>query len=189
METQQKQRVAGLRFVLYSRPVHPELFDIHHDHRICKGGYEARIWVTGLSHVIGVYAGEAMLTELIAPASAELPLRGKLASLPVRGEKDKEISGIPGLRYMVSIQLEKMGQRLYKRMHNELATAGGEGGIFVSFPQWASNGLTPFTYIAYTARARLLHVFAFHAFPDELSIIKTQSLFELAKGGGRNRKA
>ncbi len=57
---------------------------------------------------------------------------------------------------------------------------GPDHGIFVPFPQWVSNTLTPFTYIDYEAKADQLHVFAYHAFVDELTLIKTQSIFELA---------
>ena len=42
-----------------------------------------------------------------------------------------------------------------------------------------SRGLTPFTFIDYEAKPTELHVFAFHAFPDDLTIVKTQSIFEL----------
>ena len=47
MSIGQKQTVAKLRFYLYERPLHPELFEIFHDHHIVKDSYEAQIWVTG----------------------------------------------------------------------------------------------------------------------------------------------
>ena len=42
------------------------------------------------------------------------------------------------------------------------------------------NTLTPFTYIDYEAKPNGLHVFTYHAFPADLTIVKTQSIFELA---------
>ena len=45
---------------------------------------------------------------------------------------------------------------------------------------WRAQSLTPFTYIDYDARPNELHVLTFQAFPDELTIIKTQSIFETA---------
>ena len=61
----------------------------------------------------------------------------------------------------------------------ELARAAMQRGLFVPFPGWMSRSLTPFTYIDYDARPNQLHVLAFHAFPDELAVVKTQSIFEL----------
>jgi hypothetical protein len=179
MPLRQKQRVSELHFFLYDRPLHPELFDIYHDHRIVKDGYEAQVWVTGISHLVGFYRGEAAMVELLAESTAELPARGKLVSLPVRGEKEREINHVGGLRYIMSFQVEKMSARLYAKAHDELAGQAAQRGLFVPFPEWAANALSPFTYIDYEAKLRELHVFAYHAFPDELTLIKTQSIFEL----------
>ena len=175
----QKQRVSELQFFLYNRPLHPELFDIYDDHHIVKDGYEARIWVTGISHLIGFFRDEAAMVELIAESDAELPKHGRLASLPARGEKDREFNHADGIHYMMSLQAETMSARLYARTHSELAGLAARRGLFVPFPEWAANTLTPFTYIDYEAKVRELHVFAYHAFPDELTFIKTQSIFEL----------
>lgn len=167
--------------MVYSRPLHPEFFDIYHDHRIVKSGYEVQIWVTGLSHLIGFYRDEAAVTELIADAAASLPHRGKLLSLPIRGERDKKFEHRNGIRYITSFQVEQMSQRVYAKTHQELLEQSSNRGLCVPFPQWAGNGLAPFTYIDYEAKLRHLHVFAYHAFPDQRTLIKTQSIFEVVR--------
>jgi len=179
METWQKQQVSELRFHLYSRPLHPELFEIHHDHRIVKKHYEAQIWVTGLSHVISFYRGEATVAEVVAESSAELPHRGKLLSLPFRGEKDEEYDHADGVRYLMSFQVERMSPRLFAKVHGEIAGQADEDGLFVPFPRRDGSGLAPFSYIDYEAKIGQLHVFAYHAYPNELTLIKTQSIFEI----------
>ncbi len=179
MSIRQKQSISQLHLLLFSRPVHPELFEIYHDHRIVKEGYEARIWITGLSHVIAFHRGKDTITELIADASAMLPKHGKLASLQLRGEKDHEINA-GSIRHMISFQVETMSPRLYERVHADMVEQGLQGGTFLSFAEWAQAGaLEPFTYINYDAKPGHLHIFAYHAFPDELTLIKTQSIFEL----------
>ena len=178
MPIRQKQRVSELQFFLYDRPLHPELFDIY-DRRSVKHGYEADIWVTGISHMIGFFRGDKAVVELIAEAGTQLPRHGKLASLPLRREKDQEITQVDGIRYMTSFQVETMSARLYARVHGDLAAEASKRGLFVPFPEWATSALTPLTYIDYEAKVRQLHVFAYHAFPDELTLIKTQSIFEL----------
>jgi len=179
MEIRQQQRVSELRFVVYNRALHPELFDIYHDHRIVKAEYEAQVWITGLSHVIGFYRDNAVFAEVIADASAELPVRGKQMSAPFRGERDKQFEHEGGVRYLTSFQVERMSPRLYAKVHADLVERGTDQGMYVPFPEWATRTQTPFSYLDYEAKVNQLHVFAYHAFPDDLTLIKTQSIFEL----------
>ena len=175
----QKERLATLRFYLYDRPLHPELFDIHHDHHIVKSAYDAQVWVTGCSHVIGFFREKMSLVEVIGDCESELPQRGLLLELPFRGERDHESKRAEGINYMMSFQVETMSPAVYSKTHHDLARIGSNRGLFVPFPMWMVHSLTPFTYIDYQAKPNELHVFAFHAFPEELTLVKTQSIFEL----------
>jgi hypothetical protein len=175
----QKQSIGSLRYYLYDRPLHPELFDIYHGHHIVKPAYESQIWVTGCSHVIGFFREGQSLVEVIADAEAELSQHGRILELPFRGERDHERKKTGGIHYMMNFQVETMSPAVYSRTHHELARMGTQRGLFVPFPMWMSRGLTPFTYIDYSAKPNELHVFAFHAFPEDLTIIKVQSIFEL----------
>lgn len=179
MSIGQKQRVANLRFYLYSRALHPELFEIHCDRRIVKGDYEAQIWVTGCTHVIGFFRGRDSLVEVACNGEMLLPTRGLLLDLPFRGEKMHSLCQGQDLWYSMNFQAERMGPDVYARTHHELARAGAKHGLFVPFPTWMSGGLTPFSYIDYQAAPTGLHVFAFHAFPQDLTVLKTQSMFEI----------
>jgi len=180
MSIGQKQDVTSLRFYLYDRPVHPEFFDIYHDHHIVKGGYEAQIWVTGCTHVIGFFRDKFSLVEITADATVVLPKRGRLIEMPFRGEKDHQRRRAEGINYMMNFQVETMSPLVYSKTHHELARLGARQGLFVPFPMWMKQApLTPFTYIDYDARPNELHVFTFHAFPENLTIVKTQSIFEL----------
>lgn len=175
----EKRQLASSRFYLYNRPLHPELFEIHHDHKIVNDSYDVRVWVTGCGHVIGFYSEEASLVEVMADGSVELPQRGLLVDLPLRGEKDHECSLAAGMSYMMNFQVEKMSPAVYAKTHRDLAEHGQQHGLFVPFPQWTANSLAPFSFIDYHAKADELHVFTFHALPADLTVVKTQSIFEL----------
>ena len=175
----QKQRLDHLRFFLYDRPVHPEFFDIYQSRRIVKPGYEAEIWITGCSHVVGFFRPGSSLLEVTADGESEMPPRGQLLKVPFRGEKDHERK-TEGINYMVSFQVETMSQAVYSKTHRDLARHHKTRGLFVPFPMWMANSLTPFTFIDYDAKPNELHVYAFHAFPAELTVVKTQSIFELS---------
>ena len=179
MSIGQRQRLAALRFYLYDRPLHPELFDIYHDHHVRQDAYEAQIWVTGCTHMIGFYRDGHSLVETLAESEAPLPQRGVLLDLPVKGEREHERRKFEGIDYMMNLQVEVMSPEVYSRTHHDLARIGARRGLFVPFPMWMSQSLTPFTFIDYEAKADQLHVFAFHAFPEELTLVKSQSIFEL----------
>ena len=177
----QKQSIDALKFMLYSRPLHPELFEIHHQQKIIQPNFEAVVWVTGCSHLISFYVGRDTLTEVMAGDNDELPERGLVASFRIRGEKEHEFQHGQGMHYMMNFQVESMSPKLYTQSHHDLAHSATKHGLFVPFPAWRVNGLTPFTYIDYQSTPTSLHVFAFHAFPEALTVVKTQSIFELPK--------
>ena len=179
MSIGEKRQLTALRFCLYKRPLHPELFEIHQEHRIAKGSYEAQIWVTPFTHVISFFRDEAVLVELTADTTLSLPQRGLLIDLPLRGERDHQWSAPDGISYMMNFQVEKMSRRVYEKTHHDLSLAGSKHGLFVEFPKWTTNSLVPFTFIDLAPRINELHVFAFHALPDEFTFVRTQSIFEL----------
>ncbi len=180
MSTGQKQSLAALRFKLYDRPLHPELFDIYHDHHVFREQYEAQIWVTGCAHAIGFYRDDASLVETLAESEAPLPDRGMLVDLPVRGEREHERRRTRQIGYMMNLQVESMSPEVYAKTHEDLSRIGQKRGLFVPFPMWASDSRTPFTFIDYEAKPDQLHVLSFQAFPDELTLVKSQSIFELS---------
>ncbi|MHC4562997.1 MAG: DUF2617 family protein [Planctomycetota bacterium] len=152
MNIGQQQHLTSLRYFLYDRPLHPELFEIHMGDRLVRRHYQASLWVTGCSHVIGFFAKP----------------------------RDRDYAVADGIRYMMNFQVESMSERVYAKTHHDLARQGAKRGLFVPFPMWMKHPpLTPFSYLDYDAQARHLHVFAYHAFPDELTLVKIQSIFEL----------
>ncbi len=73
-----------------------------------------------------------------------------------------------------------MSPNLYRQSHNDLEKFAQKRGIFVKFPQLSIANLEPFSYIDFEARKNELHIHTFHAYPDEVTIIKTQSLFDFS---------
>lgn len=180
MSIGQTQRVESLRLFLFDRPLHPELFDIYRELSLRQEGYEARLWITGCAHVVGFYRGDHSLVEAIAGAEdAYLPQRGRMLCLPFRGEKSHERKQIDGIHYLMNLQAETMSPAVYRNTHHDLVRLGARRGIFVPYPQWRQKDLTPFSLLSYEARPNELHVMAFHAFPEALTILKTQTIFEL----------
>jgi len=178
---QTKYRVEELLFCLYQRPLHPELFDIHRVKRIEQNRYSAEIWVLGLAHVITVQCGDQILTELITEDSELLPKAGLATSFRFRGEKDHAQSFDDGLKYILSTQVERLTPQLFPATHRDYVHYAENRGIFVKFEENCHDGLAPFSFVDFDARDHELHVHTFHAFPEELTLLKTQSIFEVGE--------
>lgn len=181
MNLRLQQQLDSLGLFLYDRPLHPELFEIFHDMHIEKPDYQARVWVTGLSHVISFHVGSATISEVVAPDFAELPKRGCRLRAPFGKEvyHSRKFDHL-GISYMLSMQIEKMSEPVYRRTHHEMARKSTKPGLlFVPFPQRMEDSLTPFSYISHDQHLAELHVMTFHAFPHERTMVKTQSIFRV----------
>jgi hypothetical protein len=173
------QQALDLHLFLFDRPLHPELFRHHADFRVSQTRYFADVWIVGLGHVVTVMSGPHSITELMAPEHDLLPTRGVLSRFRLKGERDLERRLTEGWHYMVSSQVETMDEPLYKSVHNDLLRHATRRGWFHAYEEWGLGELVPFTYIDHEARDAEFHVHAFHAFPHERTIIKSQSIFEL----------
>ncbi len=181
MERGQTQlRVDDLHFYLYERTLHPELFQIHKIARIQQRRYSAEIWALGLAHLVTIQFEKGYVTELVSPHTDLLPKAGLATSFRFRGERDHMQTLPSGLTYILSSQVERLAAQVFPSTHADLLRHAQRKGILVNFEEYESDGMAPFTYVDYESRDHEFHVYAFHSFPDDLTILKTQSIFELA---------
>ena len=176
-----RQRVEDLHFCLYERAIHPELFHIQRVKRVEQSRYHAEIWVVGLAHVVTVQFGDQVLTELITEDTEMLPKVGLATSFRFRGERDHAQSFNSGMKYILSTQVERLTPQLFPATHRDYVHYAQNRGLFVSFEEWMHEGLAPFSFIDFDARDHEFHVHAFHAFPEDLTLVKTQSIFEIGR--------
>ncbi|HUV42083.1 MAG TPA: DUF2617 family protein [Sedimentisphaerales bacterium] len=170
--------VEELAFSLFQRPLHPELFQVYAKRQLKTDKYEADIWVTGCTHVITVFAGEACLSEVISAPGQLLPQRGLIERFQFRGPRTHKFTLSSKVNYMTDFQVEKMSPGVYKQSHKDLARFSQNRGIFVRFPDAEISGLEPFCYVDFEARQTELHIHTFAGYPDQVTMIRTQSLFD-----------
>jgi len=170
--------IEELTFSLFQRPLHPELFQIYASRQLKTEKYEAIIWITGCTYVVSVFAGDACLSEVISTPGQMLPSRGLIERFQFRGPRTHKCTVSRQISYMTDFQIEKMSTNLYRQSHTDLERFARNRGVFVKFPSLESGGLQPFCYIDFEARKSELHIQAFAAYPDQVTMIKTQSLFD-----------
>ena len=174
-----RPKVAELGFQLYGRSLHPELFKIFRSRDIERGGYKARIEITSAGHVVTWRYGGLTLTEVACSAQHPLPQKRRLLYRKLRGERSDRIECRGGVTYQVSFQLEPVSPEVFWVFQQELAQNGEHEGLLHTFDASGRMALGALSYINVETRNRSMLIQAFHTFPDDYAIVKSQSLFQL----------
>jgi hypothetical protein len=174
-----RPKVAELVFQLYGRALHPELFQVHSSRTIQRGDYEATIHITSAGHVVTWRYLGLTLTEVATSAHHPLPQKRRLISYRLKGEGSDRVECRGGARYQVSFQLEPVEPEVFWTFQQELASDSQRQGMLYRFDSSGRMALGALSYIHLEARNRSLLVQAFHTFPDDYAIVKSQSLFEI----------
>ena len=174
-----RPKVAELVFQLYGRALHPELFQVHATRTVKRGKYEAKIDITSAGHVVcWRYAG-LTLTEVATSANHPLPERRRLLSAKLRGRRNEHVPCRGGVDYQVSFQLEPVEPEIFWVFQQELARDGEHKGMIHRFDSSGRMALGALSYINVDVRDRQLLVQAFHTFPDDYAIVKSESRFRI----------
>lgn len=176
-----RPRVNDLVFQLYGRPLHPELFEILAERRVERDGQCVTVRITRAGHVITWENADVWLTEVAAAVDDLLPDTRRLLSYRLRGEHCATIDCAHGIRYQMSFQVETLPLEIFLHVHDEILADGAKRGFLHNFQPHHRLSLAPLGFVTLEGRQDCLVIHAFHTFPDELSIIKSQSLIELRK--------
>lgn len=174
-----RPKVADLSFQLYGRSLHPELFRVYKSRQIARGGYEATIDITSAGHVVSWRYDGITLTEVAASAQHPLPQRRRLLSYPLKGERSDRLECRGGVIYQASFQLETVDPDVFWTFHQELTRDDEREGLLHIFDSSGRMAMGALSYINVETRNRSLLIQAFHTFPDDYAIVKSQSLFEM----------
>ena len=174
-----RPRVAELVFHLYGRPLHPELFEVYQSRLVKRANYEAKIDITSAGHVITWRHGGMTLTEVAASAHHPLPEKRRLLCYSLKGERNDRVECRGGAIYDMSFQLEPVEPEVFWTFQQELAEDGQRQGMLHRFDASGRMALGALSYINVELRARKMLIQAFHTFPDDYAIVKSQSIFQL----------
>jgi hypothetical protein len=170
--------VGDLVFQLYGRPLHPELFDILAVRKIGREDFGLSVWITRTGHVISWQNRDVQLTEVTAAADQPLPERRRLLSYRLRHERSVNFPCAHGVSYQTSFQVEALPPEIFQHVHEEILTDGLKRGLLHNFQPHHRLALAPLGFVTAESRAACLFLTTFHTFPDEHTVIKTQTLIE-----------
>ena len=180
---------SDMRMCLYLRPIHPEFFTIFATRTYKGTDYEAELWITGLSHVFTVRrvgdprAEQRCVTEVIAPASLDLPARGRVESIDLAGDDEASFALKNGFQYQLTYQAETVkDDHQFAAMYGELRAQGFKEGVSCEYRlQGVSRSHWPLAITIPTQIPSGFVFHAFHIFPDFKTILKTQTLIEMPR--------
>lgn len=171
--------VSELALHLFEWSLHPELFDVQCHQSIRQADYSAKVAICDAGHVVEFRRGEMTLTEVLARRDQPLPERKRLFNRRIKGTRDETYELESGAKYHLSFQVERLPPDVFLNLHEELLLDCQRAPISHSFSP--SNRLSPaaLSFVQTDVWQRSLLIHAFHTFPEDCAIVKTQSLFEL----------
>lgn len=173
-----RPRVADLVFQLYGRPLHPEFFEILAQRTIRRDDYELTVRITRTGHVISWENPDVFLTEVAATREQPLPERRRLLNYRLQGEHTGNLTCAHGISYQTSFQVETLTPEVFVHVHDEIVAEGMKRGLLHNFRPNDRLTLAPLGLVTAEGRADCLVLCTFHTFPDEYTVVKSQSLIE-----------
>ncbi len=164
---------------LYDRSLHPELFNTVAEARLRCDRFEARLRICDGGHVIEFHHNDDVFTDVVGSADQELPERGRCFGYHLRGSRDAAHTLSRGLKYYCSAQVEVLDAEVFSEIDAELANDARTAFLSYRFPAAHRFSQPPLGLLQAELTAESLVVHAFHTFPDDLSVLRTQSLLEL----------
>jgi len=163
--------------VVYSRPMHPELFHILGRRGISFGPYTFEAWIMRGRHMCRFEIPGACACEVVSESLDGLPETGVVETILCAGEREFEHRFTRSkLSYMTSVQTEQLSTNLYLSTFEELDEFSREAKALVS--RW-DDEIGPCMSILDIQRfAREIHVQSYHLIARENLVLRTLSLFE-----------
>jgi hypothetical protein len=109
---------------------------------------------------------------------ASAPRNAPAIELSTSRRAHRTIPCHPGINYQASFQVETLPLEIFLHVHDEILADGGKRGLLHNFQPNHRLAVAPLGYIEVEARPDCLFLSTFHTFPEENTVVKSQSLIE-----------
>ena len=172
-------KVADVEIHVFGRVVSPEWFCVKASRRISKTGWEADVRIVDRGHAITWGSGSSRLTEVFVGPEVILPQAGLLYHSRVKRERSKKLTPDRHMEYQTCFEAEKLDAEIFAHLTEELTLVSAKSDLFHRFARANRMAPAPVSRLHIEARGKGLSVQSFHTFPDECTIVRVQSLFEV----------
>lgn len=171
--------VSTLMFRLYGRSVHPELLSVCATSVLRKEAYLATLQICDSGHLVTFSHQGHILTEVVTSAQHSLPQRKQVISRKLRGHRNESVEHDAGILYHVSYQVEQLEPEVFLHFQEELLLDCSRCSVSHQFAPKSRLHPAPLSFLQTEERSHSLLIHAFHTFPENRAVVKTQSLFEV----------
>jgi hypothetical protein len=173
-----RSRVGDLSFQVFGRGLHPDWFAVRAHRRVAVDGWQADVRIIAGGHAIVWRSGDVLLTEVLAGPSTPLPEPGLLFHSPIRHERAAALRPRAGVEYQTCFEVERVDPEVFAHLCDEMTLDAHRDRLFHRSTEADRMAPSAISHLAFESRAKGLLVHAFHSFPVEHAIVRTQSLFE-----------
>jgi Protein of unknown function DUF2617 len=174
-----QSRVADLSFQVFGRALHPDWFAVRAHRRVALDGWLADIRIIEGGHAVLWRSGDIRLSEILIGPSTLLPEPGLLFHSPIRHERAAVLRPGVGIEYQTCFEVERVDPEVFAHLCDEMTLDAHRDRLFHRFADANRMAPSAISHLAFESRAKGLLVHAFHSFPAERAIVRTQSLFEI----------
>lgn len=170
-----------LQYTIYRKILHPEFFQIFARRKIEEEYYRGEVWIIATGHVVAVTTEKTALVEVVSQKGTGAPRRGvvKTVRIQERGLNRIQIAEPDGISYTSEFTWRKYPNQAYQERHDRAIVEAYDQRLLHTYNGDAEGGLRPFALIDYRASRGRLRVETTHAYPDDLTLVTTDSTFEI----------
>ncbi|MHB1560105.1 MAG: DUF2617 family protein [Isosphaeraceae bacterium] len=174
-----RSRIADLTFHVFRRPLHPDWFGPKAFRRVEHRGWSADLRIIEGGHAVLFRSGPVCLSEILCGPDTVLPEPGLLFHCRLRHERATHLQPGGVIEYQSCMDVERVAPEVFRHLCEEMTLDPSRTGLFHRFRSANRLAPPPISHLHVDAGAASLSIHAFHTFPDECAIVRTQSLFEL----------
>jgi len=174
-----RPRVSDLTFQVFGRSVHPELLTVFAERLFWHEDYTAIVSICEAGHAVSLRRDDETFTEIAATRDQLLPAAGKSFTRRLRGSRHQTACFDKQLQYEVSFHVEHLAPEVFLNFHQELLIDTERVELSYRFPSGSRFSPEPLSLIRADAQPDSLLIHAYHTFPDDCAVVKSQSLFQL----------
>ena len=169
--------VADMVLRTFERSIHPELFESVCQSSISFGGRRVRLRLGRTGHLMEFQDGDSIITEVAATKHEDMPLNHRVVCRRLIGYRTHMID-LPTVRYHCSYQLEHVPLDVYLQLHREFEVDATKATLALSMPGATPQSPNCISMLKCDVLPEGVVVHAFHTYPDNAAVLRTQTLFE-----------
>lgn len=164
---------------LFDRPLHPELFDPVLLGRIRADKYDVSVGICEGGYHLQFSTGQQALVEVTASDRQKLSTFGLQQTYFYNDSQEVLVETDRPLIYHFAGEVDVVDYSVFTRVQLELECEMPKMFLAHKFP--AANRILPgaLSLVRVEGNAKMLSVHTFHTYPEDLAVLRTQTLIEL----------